>query len=487
MKRRRGDTSEIIPASAEPSRKLKRMGYGLQTLNALLAFMVLKRYSETDPICLVDWSEIASAPSDIGGLLNKKISHLENIHPELRGWFEGLDLTKAFVPDDTGCHNTWKDVISKFSDVKLSSSDVLNPREISYACLSITGEWFEPWSKIFANYETPENIIQLETALIDLQDGASIYDPFSTCGRSLVVAAQSVMKKYPDAKIRLFGQTQNEDHVLTIRLNFLLAGHPEGKVAFGDIIRNPGFLEGPKNLARFDGIIGTLPLRLLPTNPDLKRCAWSATEDDPFARFVYGIPPSSQAEFVFIQHCIASLTPNGRMAIIVPPMLLDREHRAGAIRTGIIKDDLVEAVISLPNKMFDFTSIILTILVINRNKPTERKNKILFINAIHDFHFDKQRNVLRPEHIQKIVKEFQSFSDQEGYCRVCSLEEVEENGFILDVRRYVRQKRELPPPLDLIASLKELNAAHTTQDEKYERMRVKLDDLVDYLANNAVR
>jgi len=148
---------------------------------------------------------------------------------------------------------------------------------------------------------------------------------------------------------------------------------------------------------------------------------------------------------------------------------------------------LVEAVISLPNKMFDFTSIILTILVINRNKPTERKNKILFINAIHDFHFDKQRNVLRPEHIQKIVKEFQSFSDQEGYCRVCSLEEVEENGFILDVRRYVRQKRELPPPLDLIASLKELNAAHTTQDEKYERMRVKLDDLVDYLANNAVR
>jgi len=487
MKRKRGDTSEKIPASAEPSRVLKHMDHRHQTLNALLAFMVLKRYSETDPDCSIDWEEIASTPSDIGRLLNEKISHIENIHPELRGWFEGLDFSQALVHDDTDRDQSWKDVITKFSDVKLSSSDALNPREISDACLSITGEWFEPWNKIYANYETPENIIQLETALMDLQDGATIYDPFSTCGRSLVVAAQSVMKEHPDAKIRLFGQTQNEDHVLTIRLNFLLAGHPDGKVAFGDIILNPGFLDGPKKLARFNGIIGTLPLRLLPTNPDLKRCAWSATEDDPFKRFVYGVPPSSQAEFVFIQHCIASLTPDGRMAIIVPPMLLDREHRAGVIRTGIIKDDLVEAVISLPNKMFDFTSIILTILVINRNKPAERKNKILFINAIHDFHFDKRRNVLKPEHIQKIVQDFKSFSDQEGYCRVCTLEEVEENGFILDVRRYVRQKRELPPPLDLIASLKELNATHRTQDEKYERMRVKLDDLVDYLANNAVR
>jgi type I restriction enzyme M protein len=487
MKRKRGDTSEIIPGPAETSRELKHMDHRHQTLNALLAFMVLKRYSETDPNCSIDWEEIASTPSDIGGLLNEKISHIENIHPELRGWFEGLDISQALVHDDTGRDDTWRDVIAKFADVKLAPSGASDPSEISGTCLSITRTWSEPWSRMYEYYETPENIIQLETALIDLQDGASIYDPFCTRGRSLVVAAQSVMKEHPDAKIRLFGQTQNEDHVLTIRLNFLLAGHPEGKVAFGDIIRNPGFLEGQKKLARFDGIIGTLPLRLLPTNPELKRCAWAATKDDPFARFVYGIPPASHGEFVFIQHCIASLTPNGRMAIIVPPMLLDREHHAGAIRTGIIKDDLVEAVISLPNKMFDFTSIILTILVINRNKPTERKNKILFINAMQDFQFDKQRNVLAPEHIQKIVKDFQSFSDQEGYCRVCSLEEVEENGFILDVRRYVRQKRELPPPLDLIASLKELDACQTKKVEEYERLRVNLNDLVDYLANNAVR
>ena len=413
------DTGWKMPTSLDISKKMKQLERHHQTINAILAFMVLKKYSDTDTDCFIDWKEFESAPSGISDLLSMKIRHIEDVHPELLGWFEGLDLSQAFVFNDEARDYIWKDIIRTYSGMRLRFSD---------ARQRVIGQLFERLSSTYESDETPEFIIELETEIINPRNGASVYDPFCSSGRSLAVVSQTVTKKSPRAKIKLFAQTFSERNTLAIRLNFLLTDNYDGKAVFGDVIKDPGFVEENQKLTTFQGIIGVLPIRRLRTDKDQKHGAWSTAQNDPFSRFIYGIPPVSRGDFLFLQHCIASLAPDGMMALLVPPSILFTERSEGIIRKGIIQDDLIEAVISLPEKIVDYSSISFAILVVNRNKAPDRKNKILFIDGTNDFTPGKPRNVLCPEHIQKIVGAFRSYSDQDGYAKACSLDEIENNG-----------------------------------------------------------
>ena len=91
------------------------------------------------------------------------------------------------------------------------------------------------------------------------------------------------------------------------------------------------------------------------------------------------------------------------------------------------------------------------------------------------------QKTLTPEHPDKIVTTYRDFIDVEGYCRVCSLAEVEKNGFLLDVGRYVKTKRVIVPKVDLRVSLTKLDLVHRVQVNEYERIRVKPDEIVEYL------
>ena len=158
------------------------------------------------------------------------------------------------------------------------------------------------------------------------------------------------------------------------------------------------------------------------------------------------------------------------MAIAVPPSVLFKQRSEGRIRRDIIRDDLIESVILLPKKVYVYYAINYAILVINRDKTPDRKNKILFIDASNDLWIGRRApDAPYLENIDKIVTTFQAFTDVEGYCRVCSIEEVEKNSYLLDVGRYVKPKRAELPKVDLRTSLKELDRVHRMQITEYER------------------
>lgn len=116
---------------------------------------------------------------------------------------------------------------------------------------------------------------------------------------------------------------------------------------------------------------------------------------------------------------------------------------AKAIRQGILNDDLLEAVVGLPAALFYGTGIPACLLIINKNKPAERKGKVLFINSELEYEEGKNQNKLRQQDIDKIVQTFDDYADIKRYSKVVTLAEIAENDYNLNIRRYADTS---PPP-----------------------------------------
>jgi len=140
---------------------------------------------------------------------------------------------------------------------------------------------------------------------------------------------------------------------------------------------------------------------------------------------------------------IASLNAEGMMGVVMPHGVLFRGSSEKAIRTGILNDDLLEAVIGLPDSLFYGTGIPGCLLIINKNKPAERKGKVLFINGELDYEEGKNQNKLRPQDIEKIVRTFDDYTEIKRYSKIATLEEIAENDYNLNIRRYADTS---PPP-----------------------------------------
>lgn len=184
------------------------------------------------------------------------------------------------------------------------------------------------------------------------------------------------------------------------------------------------------------GIISELNIT---TNPPFSLKNWGIEEasSDTYGRFIYGLPPKSYGDLAFVEHMIASLNSKGRMGTVVPHGVLFRGGAEGKIRTSMLKDDLIEAVIGLPQNIFYGTGIPAALLIINKDKNENRKDKVLFIDASSGFAKDGNKNKLRDEDIEKIVEVFYNFEAVEKYAEVVELETIEENDYNLNISRYV--------------------------------------------------
>ena len=140
---------------------------------------------------------------------------------------------------------------------------------------------------------------------------------------------------------------------------------------------------------------------------------------------------------------IASLNNEGVMGVVVPHGVLFRGASEGEIRKGILESDLLEAVIGLPSSLFYGTGIPAALLIINKQKDSLKKGKVLFINAELDYQEGKNQNILRDLDIEKIVNCFDSYEDTKRFSKVISLEEIKENDYNLNIRRYADTS---PPP-----------------------------------------
>jgi type I restriction enzyme M protein len=127
----------------------------------------------------------------------------------------------------------------------------------------------------------------------------------------------------------------------------------------------------------------------------------------------------------------------------MPHGVLFRGSKEKAIRQGILKDDILEAVVGLPSSLFYGAGIPATLLIINKKKPAARKGKVLFINGELEYADGKNQNQLREEDIEHIVSTFEAYADEKRYSRVVDISEIEENDWNLNIRRYADTT---PPP-----------------------------------------
>jgi type I restriction enzyme M protein len=157
-------------------------------------------------------------------------------------------------------------------------------------------------------------------------------------------------------------------------------------------------------------------------------------------RFHWGWAPEGgkKADLMFLQHMVAVLKTDGIAATVMPHGVLFRGGAERDIRTKLLNDDVIDAVIGLAPNLFYGTGIPACVLVLRapRSKPPQRRGKILFINADREFSAGRAQNYLLPEHYEKIVAAYREFADIPGYARVVTREELRENEDNLNIRRY---------------------------------------------------
>jgi len=230
---------------------------------------------------------------------------------------------------------------------------------------------------------------------------------------------------------RIYGQEKNITTYNLARMNMLLHGvkDSEFQIYHGDTLTNDwDWLRemNPAKMPKFDAVVANPPFSY----------RWDPTEalgDD--VRFKsYGLAPKSAADFAFLLHGFHYLKPEGVMAIILPHGVLFRGGAEERIRTKLLKDGHIDTVIGLPANLFFSTGIPVCILVL---KKCKKPDDVLFINAAEHFEKGKRQNVLTPEHIDKILGTYQHRREEARYARRVSMGEIEENGYNLNITRYI--------------------------------------------------
>ena len=238
--------------------------------------------------------------------------------------------------------------------------------------------------------------------------------------------------------MRLYGQEQNGGVWSISKMNMLLHGIPDAELENNDdgTLEDPAHREGGE-LMRFDRVI---------TNPPFSQ-NYSA-DGLPFPeRFAYGFCPETgkKADLMFVQHMLAVLRPGGTICTVMPHGVLFRGGAERQIRSGIIRDDLLDAVIGLAPNLFYGTGIPACILVLRAKdaKPKERRGKVLFINADAEFRAGRAQNYLDPEHVEKVVSAYEKYSDIPGFATIVPVDDLAKSDFSLNIRRYADNA---PPP-----------------------------------------
>jgi type I restriction enzyme M protein len=208
-----------------------------------------------------------------------------------------------------------------------------------------------------------------------------------------------------------------------------LHGIEEFSIVRGDTLANPAFIENDA-LKKFNVILANPPY-------SIKSWDQKGFEGDPYGRNIWGTPPKSCADYAFQQHIQKSLDlNNGRSISLWPHGVLFRDKEAD-IRRKMIEEDLVECVIGLGPNLFYNSPMEACLLITKTNKSTDKKGKILIINAVKEVKQEKNIAFLEENHINKIFNSYKEFDDIDGFSRLVSIEEVLENEGSLNIAKYV--------------------------------------------------
>ncbi len=414
------------------------------------------------------WADVRKKSKDIGGALNHAFREIEDANPRLFGIFQDVDFAnRERFPDAT-----LERLLQHFDKHRLRNSDVAADM-LGNAYEYLIAQFADDAGKKGGEFYTPAQVVKTMVECLRPEEGMEIYDPACGSGGMLLNAVHYMDRNELDPRtLVLYGQEKNLNTWAICKMNLFLhdIDVQKDQIARGDTLLSPKHASEDKSLKKFDMVMANPPFSLSPWGHE----KWS--KGDAYGRDVYGCPPKSYGDLAFVQHMIASINDKGRMGVVVPHGVLFRGGTEGKIRQGILGADLVEGVIGLGPNLFYGTGIPAAILLINKNKSKARKNKVLLINAAEEIVEGRNQNHLSDKNVQRIAKAFHAYKDEERFCKVVDLEELEKNEFNLNISRYVHTAED-EEEIDVkaeVAKLRELvverNAAEAKMDSFLEEL-----------------
>jgi type I restriction enzyme M protein len=322
----------------------------------------------------------------------------------------------------------------------------------------LIGQFAAGSGKKAGEFYTPQQISSILSGIVTL-DGQepktgtrkklnNVFD-FACGSGSLLLNVRQRMKDSGGTIGKIFGMEKNITTYNLARMNMLLHGvkDTEFEIYHGDTLTNDwDFLRetNPAKKPQFDAVVANPPFSYR-WNP-----GEATSEDMRFAN--HGVAPKSAADFAFLLHGLHYLKDDGVMAIILPHGVLFRGGKEADIRIKLLKDGHIDTVIGLPANLFYSTGIPVCILVL---KKCKKPDDVLFINAADHFKKDRRQNRLEDEHVQQIVGTYKDRTEKERYSRRVTMKEIAENGYNLNISRYV-STAEAEEEIDLAATHAEL-------------------------------
>lgn len=377
------------------------------------------------------WHDVRNTDEgQLGQAVNDALAALGRANPQqLAGVFESIDFNnKTSLPS-----NNLAELLDHF--------EALGPLTNERAPTDLLGQAYE-WmiAKFAANagkgggeFYTPGQVGKLGAKLLAPQPGEEIYDP--TCGSGgLLLQVLDEAKHLHDEQARsvsLFGQELNPETWAIARMNMLLHGAGgAATIVQGDTLALPAFKEG-NDLRRFDVVIA---------NPPFSSKNWGydriKEQGDPFGRIKH-LPKKAHGEMAFVQHMVASLADQGRMAVVLPNGCFFRGGAEQMVRKDLIDANLIDAVVQLPKDLFFGAGIPACWLLLDATRSDEDKD-VFFIDASALFDRVDTKNVLSDEHVHRIAGAYATRESDPGFSAPSPVTDIIDRRYNLTVRRYVR-------------------------------------------------
>lgn len=407
------------------------------------------------------WDDVRNVTENVGKAIRNAFRTIEKANSEkLQGIFgDGTWTNKNRLPD-----RLLKDLLEHFSSKTLSIENCPEDE---------LGQGYEYLIKKFADdsghtaqeFYTNRTVVHLMTEILKPESGESIYDP--TCGSAgMLISSISYLKnnKKEWRNVSLYGQEINALTSAIARMNLFLHGIEDFRIANGDTLAAPAFIERGK-LQQFDVVVANPPYSINQWNRDVFNA-------DKYGRNFLGVPPQGRADYAFFQHILKSMDLNtGRCAILFPHGVLFRNEERD-MREKLVRSDLLECVIGLGSNLFYNSPMEACIIICRSKKPENNRGQVLFINAVNEVTRKNAQSYLEQQHIDKIAKAYEDFGADSDIAKKVSIRDIEKNDFSLSIPLYVKD-----PSANIVEMTMSVQASYSAWLKTSKRLKTYYDEL----------
>ena len=371
---------------------------------------------------------------NVGTTLNKALEAIEDANTEaLQDVLKGINFNRK-IGQRTLDDDTLADFVQNFEKIPLKDGDFEFPDLLGAAYEWLIKYFADSAGKKAGEFYTPAEVVRICVEICNPDEDMSVYDPTAGSGGMLIQMRDYLREKGGDAnELALYGQEKMGTTWSICKMNMLLHGISHADIRQADTLREPEHMDENNELKRFDRVVANPPFSQNYIKKDLNFPG----------RFPVMMPEKGKkADLMFVQHMLAVLKHDGRLASVMPHGVLFRGGEERLARKHFIEHGYLEAIIGLPSNLFYGTGIPACILVMNK-AGADKRDHVLFINADREYREGKAQNHLRPEDIDKIIYAYRNGEALPGYARPVPKAEIAAEEYNCNIRRYVDNA---PPP-----------------------------------------